>query len=129
MPQRPTTSAFRRPRPTTLALTVVMLGAFIGRPGFAQSESEIRHQEARQSQQIQDLEAEVIALQTRLTTLEQVVRTLQARIQAMSAIGETVEPTVKHRPAGYQTRTDGISSEYNNSSQTKWLRPCCVAMR
>ena len=95
MPQRPTTSAFRRPRPTTLALTVVMLGAFIGQPGFAQSESEIRHQEARQSQQIQDLEAEVIALQTRLTTLEQMVRTLQARIQAMSAIGETVEPTIE----------------------------------
>ena len=90
----PTVSLFRRPRPTTLALVIVVLGACLDRPGIAQSESEVRHQAARQSQKIEDLEAEIVALQDRLTTLEQVVRTLQARIEAMTSSGEAVEPTV-----------------------------------
>jgi cell division protein FtsB len=83
----------RSPAPTIIALVCLVSGALSSHPGFAQSESQVRHQAARQSQQIEDLEAEVKALQARITTLETVVRDLRDLMAALESSGEDLKQT------------------------------------
>jgi hypothetical protein len=76
------------------ALAIMVAATVSTHPGFAQSQSETRQKATRQAQQIEDLKAEVEALQNRILTLESVIGDLKKRMVALerSEDGDVTEP-------------------------------------
>lgn len=99
MTKTPPSSRRRRPIPMATALAIMVAATVTSHPGFAQSQSEVRQQATRQAQQIEDLKAEVEALQARILTLETVIGDLSKRMAALEEGDDgdmvgTVEPVM-----------------------------------
>ena len=91
-----------------------LLCALTGPSASAQSESQIRQQGARQAQQIKDLEAELVALQTRVHELETQLEEILARLDAQESRADSAETGQPSAPA---------EGERGSTQPTEALRP------